>query len=92
MPFAKLFEHPEIGQVLVLRSKNKSGTPGVLVIFNTSANKMQLCDLFFGQGGIDEEVAAKTAGKLLDSFTEEMAVDLARKYITYHKLDFQAAH
>lgn len=90
-PFAKLFDHPEIGQVLVRRTTNKSGTPGVLLMFNAAANQLQLCDLFFAQGGIDEEVAARAADKLLDSFTEAMAVDLARKYIEYHKQDLQAA-
>lgn len=91
-PFAKLFDHPEIGQVLVQRSSNEEDTPGIRITFDPGVEELQPCHLFLGVGGIDDDAANEAADTLLMNLTEDMAVSAAKQQIQQIKQMFQAAH
>ena len=91
-PFAKLFDHPEIGQVLVQRSSNEEDTPGVLFTFDPGIEELQPCDVFLAVGGVDDDVANEAADTLFENITEGMALEVAEKQLSQIKQMFQAAH
>lgn len=91
-PFAKLFEHPEIGQVLVQRSSDDEDTPGIRVTFDAGVDQLQPCHMFLGVGGTDDDAANAAADSLFENLTEDMAVAAAEKQIAQIKEMFQTAH
>lgn len=91
-PFAKLFDHPEIGQVLVQRSSNEEDMPGIRITFDPGVDELQPCHLFLGVGGIDDDAANEAADTLLMNLTEDMAVSAAKQQIQQIKQMFQTAY
>lgn len=91
-PFAKLFEHPEIGQVLAQRSSGEDDTPGIRITFDLGMDELQPCHLFIGVGGIDNDAANEAADTLFMNLTEDIAVSAATRQIQQIKQMYQAAH
>ena len=80
-PFAKLFCHPTLGQLLVQRSCNDEDKPGVQITFDTGIEQLQSSHVFLAVGGVDDETANKAADQLFENFDEDMAVASTEKQI-----------
>ena len=91
-PFAKLFAHATLGQLLVQRDSNVDDKPGIRITFDPAIEQLAPCYLFLSVGGIDEETANKAADAMFDQFTEDMAASSVEKQVEEIKQMFSKPH
>lgn len=80
-PFAKLYLHPGLGQILVLRDTNDEDMPGLRIRFDAGIENLKPSDVFLSVGGVDEDAANDAADALFATFDETMAVAAVLKQI-----------
>lgn len=73
-PFAKLFEHPTLGQLLVQRDSDDDDTPGIRITFDTGLEELDLCFVFLKVGGVDDDAANQAADQIFQKFDEAMTI------------------
>lgn len=89
--FAKLFEHAELGQILVRRDRDDDDErPGVRITFDPAVDELAPCDFFMGVGGVDDDAAEQAADNLFANMTEEIAVKIVAQHVTQIKAQFGA--
>ncbi|MDR2325463.1 MAG: hypothetical protein LBE51_08710 [Acidovorax sp.] len=91
-PFAKLFTHSQLGQLLVQRDANDDEQPGIRITFDPGMEDLAPCHLFLAVGGIDEDAASQAADQLFENFDEEMAVASVQKQIAQIQQMFSNQH
>jgi len=87
-PFAKLFVHPEIGQVLVQRSSDEDDTPGIEIKFDPAVEGIAPSHVFLAVRGVDEDAAEEAADCMFEGFTEAEAFAAAAGQIAAIKQYF----
>ncbi|WP_120967017.1 hypothetical protein [Comamonas sp. lk] len=91
-PFAKLFENPTLGQLLVQRSTNDDDRPGLRITFDPGIDELQPCDIFLSVGGVDDETAERAADELFTRFDEDMAIASVQKQVDQIKQMYSNRH
>lgn len=91
-PFAKLFDHDTLGQLLVQRSTNDEDDPGLRITFDPGIDELQPCNVFLAVGGVDEDAANRAADELFDRFDEGMAIATVQKQVEQIKQMFSRPH
>lgn len=91
-PFAKLFAHATLGQLLVQRDSNEDDKPGIRITFDPAVDQLAPCHIFLSVGGTDEDTANKAADAMFDQFTEDMAASSVEKQVEQIKQMFSKPH
>ena len=91
-PFAKLFEHAALGQLLVQRDSNDEDQPGIRITFDMGMEDLAPCHVFLAVGGVDDETANQAADQLFQTFDEEMAAASVQKQIDRIQAMFAQRH
>lgn len=91
-PFAKLFAHPTLGQMLVQRETNDDDQPGVSIKFDPGIEDLAPCHIFLAVGGVDDETANQAADQLFENTSEETAAKIVEKQVDLIRGSFGVRH